>query len=137
MSTLRPGTQASTHASKLFVNQSTPRATAASRAASVGNGATASKRGRADRPMPSQSSASTRRPPPAPPPSTISGPERTSWGCLLELTWNGTKPLTLEDGSQRTYLEDGDVLELRGWAGEDQAVDLGVIRNTVMAARGA
>ena len=68
---------------------------------------------------------------------TISGPERSSWGCLLELTWNGTEPLTLEDGSQRTFLEDGDVLELRGWAGADQSVDLGIIRNPVVAGRGA
>ena len=67
---------------------------------------------------------------------TISGPERSSWGCLLELTWNGTEPLTLEDGTQRTFLEDGDVLELRGWAGEHQAMDLGVIRNPVVAGRG-
>ena len=68
---------------------------------------------------------------------TISGPDRESWGCLLELAWNGTEPLTLDDGSQRTFLEDGDVLELRGWAGEDQAVDLGIIRNPVVAGRGA
>ena len=68
---------------------------------------------------------------------TISGPERSSWGCLLELTWNGAEPITLEDGTQRTFLEDGDVLELRGWAGENEVVNLGVIRNPVVAGRGA
>ncbi|RPG80277.1 MAG: fumarylacetoacetase [Crocinitomicaceae bacterium TMED114] len=68
---------------------------------------------------------------------TISGPERESWGCLLELSWNGSKPLTLEDGTQRTFLEDGDTVELRGWAGDDPSVDLGVIRNPVVAGRGA
>ncbi len=45
---------------------------------------------------------------------TISGATPDSYGSLLELTWNGTKPLTLSDGSQRTFLNDGDTLTLRG-----------------------
>ena len=39
---------------------------------------------------------------------TISGPEPESRGCLLERTWAGQEPLTLADGSVRTWLEDGD-----------------------------
>ncbi|GEL18154.1 fumarylacetoacetase [Pseudonocardia asaccharolytica] len=39
---------------------------------------------------------------------TVSGPERDQRGSLLELSWGGTEPLTLADGSTRTYLEDGD-----------------------------
>ncbi|HLH57610.1 MAG TPA: fumarylacetoacetate hydrolase family protein [Streptosporangiaceae bacterium] len=39
---------------------------------------------------------------------TVSGPRREERGCLLEYTWNGAEPLTLADGSVRTYLEDGD-----------------------------
>jgi fumarylacetoacetase len=39
---------------------------------------------------------------------TISGPEPESRGCLLERTWAGQEPLTLGDGSVRTWLEDGD-----------------------------
>ena len=39
---------------------------------------------------------------------TVSGPHREERGCLLELTWNGTEPLTLPDGSTRTFLDDGD-----------------------------
>jgi fumarylacetoacetase len=39
---------------------------------------------------------------------TVSGPERDRRGCLLELTWGGTEPLTLPDGTTRTWLEDGD-----------------------------
>ena len=65
---------------------------------------------------------------------TISGPERTSWGCMLELTWNGTEPLTLSDGAHRAFLDDGDVIEMRGWAGENQAVPLGSVRNHVVPA---
>jgi fumarylacetoacetase len=39
---------------------------------------------------------------------TVSGPEPDQRGCLLELTWNGKHPLTLDDGSQRTFLADSD-----------------------------
>jgi fumarylacetoacetase len=45
---------------------------------------------------------------------TISGPERGSEGSLLELTLNGQEPLQLADGSERTFLEDGDEVVLRG-----------------------
>ncbi|XP_068642962.1 fumarylacetoacetase isoform X2 [Aristolochia californica] len=38
---------------------------------------------------------------------TISGPEPEALGCLLELSWNGQKPLSL-NGSVRTFLDDGD-----------------------------
>ncbi|KAJ6813018.1 fumarylacetoacetase-like [Iris pallida] len=38
---------------------------------------------------------------------TISGPDPESYGCLLELTWNAQKPLTI-NGSDRKFLEDGD-----------------------------
>jgi len=39
---------------------------------------------------------------------TVSGPERDQRGCLLELSWGGAEPLTLPDGSVRSFLEDGD-----------------------------
>jgi fumarylacetoacetase len=45
---------------------------------------------------------------------TISGPEAHERGCLLELTWNGSEPLRLSDGSERTWLADGDEVVLRG-----------------------
>jgi fumarylacetoacetase len=45
---------------------------------------------------------------------TISGPERGERGCLLELSWNGEDPVQLDDGSTRTFLQDGDEVVLRG-----------------------
>jgi fumarylacetoacetase len=45
---------------------------------------------------------------------TISGPEADSHGSMIELTWNGERPLRLADGSERTFLEDGDEVVLRG-----------------------
>jgi fumarylacetoacetase len=48
---------------------------------------------------------------------TISGAEPGSEGSLIELTWNGERPLRLPDGSERVFLEDGDEVVLRGRAG--------------------
>ena len=47
---------------------------------------------------------------------TVSGPERDQLGSLLELSWNGAEPLTLADGSTRTFLEDGDEVTIAGTA---------------------
>jgi len=44
---------------------------------------------------------------------TISGDDPGSRGSLIELTWNGAEPLELADGSERTFLEDGDEVVLR------------------------
>jgi fumarylacetoacetase len=44
---------------------------------------------------------------------TISGSVRGSEGSLIELTRNGTTPLRLDDGTERTFLEDGDEIVLR------------------------
>jgi fumarylacetoacetase len=47
---------------------------------------------------------------------TISGPTKDSRGSLLELSWGGKEPLTLDTGETRTFLQDGDRLTLRGAA---------------------
>lgn len=67
---------------------------------------------------------------------TISGPTVETRGCLLELTWNGTEPLTLDDGSTRGFLEDGDTVTLRAWApGPDGTrIGLGEVTGTVAPA---
>ena len=45
---------------------------------------------------------------------TISGPERSQRGSLIELSWNGAEPIELPGGATRTFLEDGDTVVLRG-----------------------
>ncbi|HET9392873.1 MAG TPA: fumarylacetoacetase [Candidatus Rubrimentiphilum sp.] len=45
---------------------------------------------------------------------TISGPERGSYGSLIELTWRGAEPLSLASGEERSFLEDGDTVTLTG-----------------------
>jgi fumarylacetoacetase len=69
---------------------------------------------------------------------TISGPEPDQRGSLLELTWNGTQPLTLDDGSQRTFLADGDTVTISASAvgADGERLDLGAVEGTVHACRG-
>jgi fumarylacetoacetase len=62
---------------------------------------------------------------------TISGTEHGSEGSLLELTRNGVDAILLGDGSERTFLEDGDEVVLRGRAGD---VVLGDVRGTILPA---
>jgi fumarylacetoacetase len=50
---------------------------------------------------------------------TVSGPERASRGCLLELAWRGQTPVTLSTGETRAFLHDGDEVLLRGWCERD------------------
>ncbi len=45
---------------------------------------------------------------------TVSGDMADQWGSLLELSWGGTRPIALETGETRTFLEDGDEIILRG-----------------------
>jgi fumarylacetoacetase len=67
---------------------------------------------------------------------TISGPTPDSYGSLLELTWNGKKPLALSSGRSRAFLEDGDEVVIAGWCrGEGYRVGFGEVRGRVLPAR--
>ncbi len=50
---------------------------------------------------------------------TISGPDPGSYGSMLEITWRGTKPVQMPDGSERKFLQDGDTVVMRGFAEKD------------------
>jgi fumarylacetoacetase len=56
---------------------------------------------------------------------TVSGPQRDQAGSFMELTWNGTEPVTLADGAVRQFLADGDVVTIRGSAIVDSGVRIG------------
>ncbi len=60
---------------------------------------------------------------------TVSGPGRDQVGSFLELTRGGAEPVTLRDGSTRTFLAEGDTVTIRGRAGD---VDLGAVTGTVV-----
>ncbi|MEM8993242.1 MAG: fumarylacetoacetase [Acidobacteriota bacterium] len=56
---------------------------------------------------------------------TVSGPDKGSRGCLLEITWRGAEPVQLPSGEERKFLADGDELILSGWCEADGAVRIG------------
>ncbi len=68
---------------------------------------------------------------------TISGPTPDSLGSLIELTWNGERPIELASGERRAFLEDGDEVTLRGWCdrGDASRIGFGAARGMVLPAR--
>lgn len=50
---------------------------------------------------------------------TISGTESNTFGSMLEQCANGTSAVKLGGGDERTFLQDGDTVTMRGWAGGD------------------
>jgi len=56
---------------------------------------------------------------------TQSGTTTDSMGALIEATVGGNNPITLTNGEQRTFLEDGDIVTLRGWCKNDNAPRIG------------
>jgi fumarylacetoacetase len=67
---------------------------------------------------------------------TVSGADPTAHGCLLELTGRGKSPVTLPNGEQRNFLEDGDEVILRGFCERDgfRRIGLGTCRGTILPA---
>ncbi len=68
---------------------------------------------------------------------TVSGPEVEQRGSLIELTWNGQNPLTLKDGAERVFLDDGDTVSIRATApGPDGTrIGFGEVTGTIHPAR--
>ncbi len=50
---------------------------------------------------------------------TISGPLPTEYGSMLELSWRGTKPLKMKDGTERKFINDKDSVIMRGYCKKD------------------
>ncbi len=66
---------------------------------------------------------------------TISGPTPDSYGSMLELSWRGTKPVKLSDGSERKFINDGDTVVMRGHGGNDGVrIGFGEVRAKVLPA---
>ncbi|MEM0998273.1 MAG: fumarylacetoacetase [Bacteroidota bacterium] len=66
---------------------------------------------------------------------TISGPTPDSYGSMLELSWRGTKPIQMPDGSERKFLQDGDTVVMRGYCEKDGVrIGFGEVRGEVLPA---
>ncbi len=68
---------------------------------------------------------------------TISGPEEGEYGSMLEISWRGTKPVPMPDGTERKFIHDGDSVVMRGF-GEANGIRLGFgeVRTKVLPAKG-
>lgn len=55
---------------------------------------------------------------------TISGKDKNSYGSMLELTWKGTQPIKMSDGTDRKFINDGDTVIMRGYC-ENEEVRIG------------
>ena len=65
---------------------------------------------------------------------TISGPTPDSFGSMLELSWKGTKPIAMPDGTQRKFILDGDTVVMKGWAKNGSAkIGFGECVGTIMS----
>ncbi|WP_413501476.1 fumarylacetoacetase [Psychrobacter maritimus] len=66
---------------------------------------------------------------------TISGPTPDSYGSMLEIAWNATKPFTLKGGETRSFIEDGDTVIMKGYSEKDGIrVGFGEVRGKVLPA---
>ena len=67
---------------------------------------------------------------------TISGPEEGQFGSMLEISWKGTKPFQMKDGSERKFILDGDTVIMRGHGIKDGVrVGFGEVKTTVLPAK--
>lgn len=67
---------------------------------------------------------------------TISGPTEDSFGSMLELAWQGTKPLPMSDGTERVFIRDLDTVTMRGHAEKDGIrVGFGEVTGKVLGAQ--
>lgn len=67
---------------------------------------------------------------------TISGPVPSSYGSMLELTWRGTKPIKLDDGTERKFILDGDTVTMSGHCDNGEVrIGFGEVTNKVLPAK--
>jgi fumarylacetoacetase len=67
---------------------------------------------------------------------TISGPTEDSFGSMLELSWKGTKPVLLEEGGERKFIQDGDSVIMKGYAEKNGIrVGFGEVEGKVLPAK--
>ncbi|HTA61145.1 MAG TPA: fumarylacetoacetase [Bacteroidia bacterium] len=66
---------------------------------------------------------------------TISGPEKHQFGSMLELTWRGTNPIKMKDGSERKFINDNDSVIIKGYCQKNNVrVGFGECKAKLLAA---
>ncbi len=64
---------------------------------------------------------------------TISGNDESAYGSMLEISWKGTKPVKMPDGTERKFIADNDTVIMRGYAEKDGLrVGFGEVKSKVL-----
>ena len=64
---------------------------------------------------------------------TISGPDESEFGSMLELSWAGKKTISLENGEERRFLQNGDTVIMKGYAIKNNLrIGFGELKNTII-----
>ena len=67
---------------------------------------------------------------------TISGSDPSSYGSMLEITWRGSKPVQMPDGTERKFINDGDSVIMRGTCEKDGIkIGFGEVKTKVLPAK--
>lgn len=64
---------------------------------------------------------------------TISGSEEGSFGSLLEITKGGKETIILDNGEERTFLQDGDTVIMKAWGEKNgKRIGFGEVTNKIL-----
>lgn len=67
---------------------------------------------------------------------TISGPDASQYGSMLELSWRGSKPLAMPDGSERKFINDNDTVIMKAHCEKDGVrIGFGEVSTKVLPAK--
>ncbi len=67
---------------------------------------------------------------------TISGPTPEAYGSMLEISWQGTKPVKMPDGSERKFIQDNDTIIMRGYSENDKVrIGFGEVSTKILPAK--
>jgi fumarylacetoacetase len=67
---------------------------------------------------------------------TISGKDKGSYGSMLELSWGGKTPVILGDGNSRVFINDNDIVIMRGYCEKNgKRVGFGEVRTKLLGSK--
>ena len=67
---------------------------------------------------------------------TISGKDSNSYGSMLELSWAGSKPVELNEGGTRKFIQDNDTVVMRGYCEKGPIrIGFGSVSSTLLKAK--
>ena len=67
---------------------------------------------------------------------TISGKDKGSYGSMLELSWGGKNPVILGDGNSRVFINDNDIVIMRGYCEKNgKRVGFGEVRTKLLGSK--